>query len=75
MPCANAPVYHAEKKSMRIYVTSVIVDDQAKALAFYTDVLGFVLKHDVPMSKFSSSRTRFRRPRYFSVPSLRQAFR
>ena len=52
MPCANAPVYHAEKKSMRIYVTSVIVDDQAKALAFYTDVLGFVLKHDVPMGDY-----------------------
>ncbi|MFP5071437.1 VOC family protein [Pseudonocardia nantongensis] len=28
---------------------SVFVDDQEKALRFYTDVLGFVLKHDVPM--------------------------
>jgi len=27
---------------MRINLTSVFVDDQAKALAFYTDVLGFV---------------------------------
>ncbi|MCF3124246.1 VOC family protein [Streptomyces arenae] len=34
---------------MKIYVTSVFVDDQAKALAFYTDVLGFVKKHDVPL--------------------------
>ena len=33
---------------MRINVTSVFVDDQAKALAFYTDVLGFVKKTDLP---------------------------
>jgi catechol 2,3-dioxygenase-like lactoylglutathione lyase family enzyme len=33
---------------MRIHVTSVYVDDQAKALAFYTDVLGFVKKNDIP---------------------------
>jgi catechol 2,3-dioxygenase-like lactoylglutathione lyase family enzyme len=33
---------------MRIVTTSVLVDDQAKALAFYTDVLGFVKKTDVP---------------------------
>ena len=31
---------------MRINVTSVLVDDQAKALAFYTDVLGFEKKTD-----------------------------
>ncbi|MFD0631772.1 VOC family protein [Catenulispora yoronensis] len=34
---------------MRIRLTSVYVDDQAKALSFYTDVLGFVKKHDVPV--------------------------
>jgi catechol 2,3-dioxygenase-like lactoylglutathione lyase family enzyme len=34
---------------MRIYITSVLVDDQEKALRFYTDVLGFVKKHDVPV--------------------------
>jgi catechol 2,3-dioxygenase-like lactoylglutathione lyase family enzyme len=33
---------------MRINVTSVFVDDQAKALAFYTDVLGFVKKTEMP---------------------------
>jgi catechol 2,3-dioxygenase-like lactoylglutathione lyase family enzyme len=33
---------------MRINLTSVLVDDQAKALAFYTDVLGFEKKNDVP---------------------------
>jgi catechol 2,3-dioxygenase-like lactoylglutathione lyase family enzyme len=32
----------------RIHVTSVFVDDQDKALAFYTDKLGFVVKSDVP---------------------------
>lgn len=34
---------------MRIELTSVYVDDQDKALAFYTKVLGFVLKNDIPM--------------------------
>ncbi len=34
---------------MRIHITSVFVDDQEKALRFYTDVLGFVRKHDVPV--------------------------
>jgi len=35
--------------TIRIGLTSVLVDDQAKALAFYTDKLGFVKKEDVPM--------------------------
>ena len=34
---------------MKIILTSVLVDDQAKALAFYTDVLGFVKKNDIPL--------------------------
>ncbi|MDX3593270.1 VOC family protein [Streptomyces sp. ID03-2B] len=34
---------------MRIHVTSVFVHDQDEALSFYTDVLGFVKKHDVPL--------------------------
>jgi catechol 2,3-dioxygenase-like lactoylglutathione lyase family enzyme len=34
---------------MRIVVTSVLVDDQAKALTFYTDILGFVRKVDIPV--------------------------
>ncbi|MGY1884887.1 VOC family protein [Blastococcus sp. SYSU DS0753] len=33
---------------MRIHLTSVWVDDQEKALAFYTEKLGFVRKTDVP---------------------------
>ncbi|MCA6091910.1 VOC family protein [Streptomyces sp. SCA3-4] len=34
---------------MRIHLTSVFVDDQEKAMRFYTDVLGFVKKHDIPV--------------------------
>ena len=36
---------------MRIYLTSVLVDDQEKALRFYTDVLGFVKKSDIPLGE------------------------
>ena len=36
---------------MNITLTSVFVDDQEKALRFYTDVLGFVAKNDVPMGE------------------------
>ena len=34
---------------MRIHLASVLVDDQDKALRFYTDVLGFVKKAEVPL--------------------------
>ncbi|MFC6012726.1 VOC family protein [Nocardia lasii] len=37
---------------MRIGVTSVFVDDQAKAEAFYTDVLGFQVKEKVPVGEY-----------------------
>jgi catechol 2,3-dioxygenase-like lactoylglutathione lyase family enzyme len=33
---------------MRLYVTSVLVDDQERALRFYTETLGFVKKTDIP---------------------------
>ena len=33
---------------MRISLTSVFVDDQRAALAFYTDVLGFTKHRDIP---------------------------
>ena len=36
---------------MRIYLTSVLVDDQDKALRFYTDILGFQKKHDIPLGE------------------------
>jgi catechol 2,3-dioxygenase-like lactoylglutathione lyase family enzyme len=37
---------------MRIKVTSIYVDDQDKALRFYTDVLGFVKKADFTQGPF-----------------------
>lgn len=37
---------------MKIKLTSVFVDDQDKALKFYTEVLGFVKKRDMPVGKF-----------------------
>ncbi|GAA3446521.1 VOC family protein [Planomonospora venezuelensis] len=36
---------------MRIHLSSVFVDDQDKALRFYTDVLGFVKKTEVPVGE------------------------
>ncbi|HEY4605266.1 MAG TPA: VOC family protein, partial [Blastococcus sp.] len=36
---------------MRINLTSVLVDDQDKALRFYTEVLGFVKKTEIPMGE------------------------
>lgn len=36
---------------MRIAITSVFVDDQAAAQAFYTDILGFVTKVDEPIGE------------------------
>ena len=36
---------------MRINLASVLVDDQAKALRFYTDVLGFVKKTEFPVGE------------------------
>lgn len=36
---------------MKIVVTSVFVEDQEKALQFYTGVLGFVKKNDIPMGE------------------------
>lgn len=36
---------------VRLHVTNVFVDDQAKALAFYTGHLGFIPKTDVPLGQ------------------------
>ena len=36
---------------MRIYVTNVFVDDQDKAEKFYTDVLGFKVKNNIPLGE------------------------
>ena len=37
---------------MKIKLTSIMVDDQDKALKFYTDVLGFQKKHDIPLGQY-----------------------
>jgi catechol 2,3-dioxygenase-like lactoylglutathione lyase family enzyme len=36
---------------LRIVLTSIFVEDQNRALAFYTDVLGFVPKTDMPLGE------------------------
>ena len=35
-----------------IILTSILVDDQDKALKFYTDILGFVKKTEIPVGKY-----------------------
>jgi catechol 2,3-dioxygenase-like lactoylglutathione lyase family enzyme len=37
---------------MQITLTSIMVDDQDRALHFYTALLGFEVKHDIPMGEF-----------------------
>jgi len=37
---------------MRIKLTSIMVDNQDKALKFYKEILGFKKKHDIPMGEF-----------------------
>jgi predicted enzyme related to lactoylglutathione lyase len=37
---------------MKIFITSVYVDDQVKALKFYTGVLGFVKKTDITANNY-----------------------
>ena len=41
---------------MKIVITSVLVDDQDKALRFYTKILGFVKKTEIPMGTTAGSR-------------------
>ena len=38
---------------MRIYLTSVVVNDQEKALRFYTEILGFQVKHNIPLGEYA----------------------
>ena len=37
---------------MKVILNSIFVDDQDKALLFYTEKLGFIKKHDIPVGKF-----------------------
>ncbi|MDE2645409.1 MAG: VOC family protein [Bacteroidota bacterium] len=38
---------------MRINLASIFVDDQQKALHFYTETLGFRLKHNIPLGEYA----------------------
>src|SRR5919202_3700246 len=38
--------------ALKIHLASVFVDDQEKALRFYTEVLGFMKKTDIPLGEF-----------------------
>jgi catechol 2,3-dioxygenase-like lactoylglutathione lyase family enzyme len=37
---------------MKVYITNVFVDDQDKALKFYTEILGFIKKTEVPAGRY-----------------------
>ena len=43
------PIVKLKKGNMRIKLTSVSIDDLDKALKFYTEIMGFQKKQDVPM--------------------------
>lgn len=47
-----ATLTDSDGMGIRIAVTSVLVQDQAAALDFYTDKLGFIKKHDVAVGEF-----------------------
>ncbi len=36
---------------MKMYIKGIAVDDQQKALDFYTQTLGFLVKHDIPVGE------------------------
>jgi catechol 2,3-dioxygenase-like lactoylglutathione lyase family enzyme len=48
----SVPEKKSSAVSMKIVVTSVMVSDQDKALKFYTEVLGFVEKTDIPVGEY-----------------------
>jgi catechol 2,3-dioxygenase-like lactoylglutathione lyase family enzyme len=50
-PHLNLTAGTRRDETMQIKLTGVFVDDQAKALKFYTDVLGFVKKFEFPAGK------------------------
>src|ERR1700749_1867988 len=50
--CAVAYMQRDEETNMKIKLTSVYVDDQEKALRFYTEVLGFAKKADFSQGPF-----------------------
>src|SRR5262249_47245162 len=48
----SRPAFWHTLPLMRIKLTSIMVDNQDKALKFYTEVFGFVKKHEIPMGEF-----------------------
>ena len=36
---------------IRVKLMSILVNDQSRARRFYTDVLGFTIKHDIPVGE------------------------
>lgn len=54
LQCAPENVFKkpARGVAVKIYITSVFVDDQAQAHDFYTERLGFVVKNDIPMGEY-----------------------
>jgi catechol 2,3-dioxygenase-like lactoylglutathione lyase family enzyme len=49
---ATAEPGRNEEVPMKIKLSSVMVDDQDKALKFYTEVLGFIKEKDIPLGEF-----------------------
>jgi predicted enzyme related to lactoylglutathione lyase len=49
---SNQQKAQKEKGTLKVKLSSILVDDQEKALRFYTEVLGFKKKNDVPVGKF-----------------------
>ena len=43
--------YLGRRNPMRVTITSLFVDDQESALKFYTEVLGFEVKHNMSMGE------------------------
>lgn len=50
-PTTPAPIDRPEDR-MQIKLSSIVVDDQQRALDFYTNKLGFVKKEDIPMGPY-----------------------
>ena len=50
-PCCQLQSSKERKYPVKIRLTSVFVNDQEKALRFYTQILGFEKKTDIPMGK------------------------
>jgi len=48
---AVVPTTDTARMGMKVTWVSLFVDDQEHALRFYTDVLGFITKHDVPVGE------------------------